>query len=121
MSGPSVSGTARGNVYLEPRRRAFVARDWRPVERNTLRGFLTLELPSGLGLRECSLHAQGDRRWIGLPGRPQLDADGRHRVDPDTGKRAYVPVVEIHGTAARERFQQAALAAVDRLLEGRGR
>jgi hypothetical protein len=109
----------RGNAFLAPRHREFVARDWRPVERNTLRGFVTLVLPNSMGVRECSYHVQGDRRWIGLPGRPQLDPDGRHRVDPNTGKKAYVPVVEIYEKAARERFQRAALAAIDRLFEER--
>jgi hypothetical protein len=117
MSTPSVPRIARGNAYLEPRE--FVARDWRKVERNTLQGFVTLVLPSSLVVHECSLHVQGSRRWVGLPGRPQLDADGRQRVDPTTGRKAYVPVVEIYEKAARERFQRAALAAIDRLFEER--
>jgi hypothetical protein len=50
-----------------------------------------------------------------LPGKPLLDQDGRHRVD-SAGKKHYVPVVEIPNRAIRERFQAAALAAVDRLL-----
>ena len=97
----------------------ITAADWRPVTKNTLLGFLTLRLaPSGLVLRECSLHQKDDRRWIGLPGKPQLDAEGRQRADPTTGKRLYAPIVEIAGKAEREAFQLAALAAVDRLLGG---
>jgi hypothetical protein len=82
---------------------------------NTLRGFVVLQLaPSGIVLHGCSYHEQGDRRWIGL--KPQIDAEGSVRSDPETGKTLYVPVVEIVGREARERFQTAALAAVDRLL-----
>jgi hypothetical protein len=96
------------------------ASDWRPMQRNTLLGFLTLTLtPSGIVLRECSLHVKGEKRWIGLPSKPQMDAEGRHRTDPDTGKKLYNPIVEIAGKEQRERFQKAALAAADRLL-GKG-
>ena len=95
----------------------ITATDWRPVTKNTLRGFLTLKLaPSGLVLKDCSLHEKGDKRWIGLPSKPQLDSDGRQRKDAATGKPLYTPSVEIVGKAERERFQEAALAAVDRLL-----
>jgi hypothetical protein len=121
MSTTSAANIALATAYLAPRHLEFVARDWRPCERNTLRGFMTLILSSGLVLHECSYHVQGSKRWVGLPGRPQLEADGRHRVDPNTGKKAYTAVVEISGKAARERFQRAALIAIDRLLEGRGR
>ena len=94
------------------------ASDWRSMERNTLRGFVTLYLePSGLVLNDCTLHRMPDgRQWIGLPAKPQLDRDGQHRKDPATGKPLYVPVVEIQGKEARERFQAAALAAVHQLL-----
>ena len=85
-------------------------------ERNTLRGFVTLELPSGLILRECTYHrAATGAEWVGLPGRPQLDRDGRQRKDA-TGKSLYTPIVEFKGKERRERFQAAALAAVRELL-----
>jgi hypothetical protein len=96
------------------------ASHWRPLVRNSLQGFLTLRLePSGIVLRECSLHVNGEKRWIGLPSKPQIDAEGRHRQDPASGKKLYVPIVEITGTAERERFQKVALEAIDRLL-GKG-
>jgi hypothetical protein len=97
----------------------IVASDFRVVAKNTLRGFVTLTLaPSGIVLRECSLHEKDGKRWIGLPSKPQLDPEGRHRIDT-AGKRMYVPIVEIAGKDERARFQQAAVAAVDKLL-GRG-
>jgi len=97
-------------------RAAITASDWRRLERNTLRGFLTLELPSGLILRECTYHrAATGAEWIGLPGKPQLDRDGRQRKDA-TGKALYTSIVEFKGKEPRERFQAAALAAVRELL-----
>jgi hypothetical protein len=102
------------------REMSITASDWRPHEKTTLRGFLTLHLAlSGLVLREVSLHQKRDRRWIGLPSKPLLDAEGCHRIDPATNKKPYVPIVEITGKEARERFEKAALAAVDKLLGGR--
>ena len=95
------------------------ASDWRPVEKNTLRGFVTLRLaPSGLILRECALHQKEEKRWVSLPGKPQLDGEGKHRTDPASGKKLWAPIVEIAGKDERARFQRAALAAIDALIGG---
>jgi hypothetical protein len=96
----------------------ITATDWRPMVKNTLRGFLPLKLqPSGIVLRECGLHVEGDKRWIGLPSKPQIASDGRHKFDAATGKRLYVHIVEVAGREERQRFQA---AAVDKLLGGGG-
>lgn len=101
----------------------IVASDLKPIERNTLKAFLSLELrPSGLILRDCSYHRHPDgREWIGLPAKPQIDSEGRQRKDPATGKALYVPIVEIRGKQEREKFQAAALAAVHALVGGDSR
>jgi len=94
----------------------IAASDWREVVKNSLQGFCVLTLsPSGIVLRDCALHERDGKRWISLPSRPQLDSEGRHRKDPATGKALWLPVVEIKGKAERERFQNTALAAVDKL------
>ena len=46
---------------------AFRASDWRGLERNTLRGFFRLTLPSGIQINDCTFHEKGESRWIGLP------------------------------------------------------
>jgi hypothetical protein len=97
----------------------ITASDWRPLARNTLRGFCTLTLlPSGLVLRDCALHERDGRRWVGLPSRPQIDSQGQHRKDATTGKALYTSIVEVVGKVEREQFQAAALAAIDKLLAG---
>jgi hypothetical protein len=93
-----------------------LASDWRPIERNTLKGFFTLELPSGLVIKECSFHHKDGREWVGLPGKPQLDRDGTPRRDAATGKLLYTNVIEIPDRAARDKYQAAALAAVHAML-----
>jgi hypothetical protein len=97
----------------------ITASGWKAVSKGTLRGFCTLTLsPSGLVLNDCMVHAKPDgSRWIGLPGRPLLEADGTRRLDPKSSKPAWIPVVEIKGTAERN---DAALAAVDKLLSDGG-
>jgi hypothetical protein len=66
-------------------------------------------------VNDCTLHEKGVRRWIGLPGKPQIE-DGKHRKDPATGKGLYAPVVEIPSRQVRDKFQEQAIAAVDRML-----
>ena len=67
-------------------------------------------------MRDCSVHERPDgKRWVGLPAKPVLDSEGRHRKDPATDKALWLPVVEIRGKSERERFQRAALAAIDKL------
>jgi hypothetical protein len=91
------------------------ATNWRRYERNTLRGFCDLNLACGLTIKDCALQQQNGREWIGLPGKPLVDEDGKHRIDPGTGRKLYAPVVEI-GKEERSGFQREALKAVHQLL-----
>ena len=94
----------------------ITASDWREVAKNSLQGFCVLTLsPSGIVLRDCALHERDGKRWISLPSKPQIDSEGRQRKDATTGKALWTPVVEIAGKVERERFQRAALAAIDAL------
>lgn len=93
----------------------IVATNWRRLEKNSLRGFCDLSLARGLTIKDCALHQQNGRECIGLPGKPLIDEDGRHRIDPGTGRRLYVPVIEI-GKEERSGFQREALKAVHQLL-----
>jgi hypothetical protein len=98
-----------------PIKQAFRASSWRPYLSGTLQGFFRLQLPSGLIINNLTLHQKGAKRWVGLPGVPQIEA-GRHRIDPATGKPAYTPALEISDRQRRAKFTEQALAALDRLL-----
>src|SRR5262249_22211264 len=105
-----VAATAGGPAMI-------IATDWRPLKTNTSHGFqMPKVVPSGIVVRECSLHEKDGKRWIRVPCKPQIDSKGRHRREPVTGKPANTPVVEILSKAERERFQKVALPAVDKLL-----
>jgi hypothetical protein len=90
------------------------ASDWRPLQRGSLLGFVTLHLPSGLVIRECTLHSSNGKRWVGLPGKPQIDANGETRRG-EGGKVLYTPVVEV-AHDQRDRFQTQALQAINDLI-----
>jgi DNA-binding cell septation regulator SpoVG len=84
--------------------RELLVTSWKAVEKNTLRGFVSFTLPSGLVIHNVSLHEKNGVRWIGLPGR---------RYTKDDGTASYSPVVEFANNDAREHFRAAALRAVD--------
>ena len=91
------------------RGKEFLANDWKAFEKNTLKGFVTILLPSGLCIRECSVHEKNGNRWIGLPGKPWNRKDGT---------TTYIPIIDFANDGARVRFQNLALAAINNLLEG---
>lgn len=89
--------------------REFIVSNWKAYEKNTLRGFLSLTLPSGLVIHNCTYHEKADARWIGLPAR---------QYSKDDGTTSYTPLIEFNTKDIRQRFQAAALRAVDAFLRG---
>ena len=85
-------------------RRDIQISNWKTRENNTLRGFFTITLPSGMILHDCMLHQQEDRRWIGLPSR-------EYEVQ---GDRKFAPIVTFVDKPAEQRFRDQVLAALDR-------
>jgi hypothetical protein len=88
---------------------------WRPHSSGSLQGFFNLRLASGLRINDMTLHQKGASRWCGLPAKPLLDSDGRHKVG-DNGKKAYVKILDFVDRDVRDQFTAEALAAVDRML-----
>jgi hypothetical protein len=83
---------------------------FRPFQKNTLRGFVSLELTRvGLAINDCTLHENNGKKWIGLPARPYQGQDGSTK---------WTPVVEFIAGARHEAddFQRQALDAIDRFL-----
>jgi hypothetical protein len=79
----------------------------RPYEKNTLRGFVDLELTRvGLVLRDCTWHRhENGKEWVGFPARPYEDKNGN---------TAWQPLIEFAegATEARKQFQAQALEAI---------
>jgi DNA-binding cell septation regulator SpoVG len=92
-----------------PPARRIVISDWRPRERNTLRGFFTVTLPSGMVVHDAMLHERGEVRWIGLP--------AREYTDP-AGKRQFARIIEFVNREVQDKFQATVLEALDEYLRG---
>jgi len=89
---------------------------WKRLElpRNTLVGFLDLQLRSGLILRDCGLHRHANGRiWISLPGKPVIGADGQVQLD-ERGKRRFVAIAEWPDRATSDRFSATVLQELTR-------
>jgi DNA-binding cell septation regulator SpoVG len=85
---------------------AFVVREWRPYSKNTLIGFVSLELPSGLIIHGITVHQKGDSMWVALPAR-EFQKDG---------ERSWSPIIEFADRESRVSFQEYALAAINAYL-----
>lgn len=49
---------------------------FRKFERNTLKGFAEIELPSGMIVKDITWHERDGKEWIGLPARKYEKEDG---------------------------------------------
>lgn len=76
---------------------------WSPLRKGTLRGFATIELPIGLEIVDCPVLAQNGTAWATLPGKPQIDTDGRQRRGAD-GKPMWSAVLSWRRRELREAF-----------------
>lgn len=70
--------------------------------KNTLLGFIDVEFPFGMVIKDITVHHKGDKRWIGMPAKPRLDVNGNTQRDA-AGKILYAPVLE---WTSPERFRQ---------------
>jgi hypothetical protein len=81
--------------------------DYRPYEKNTLRGFLTARVdPIGIIIRDITHHQKGSERWCGLPAK-QYEKDGETQ---------WMPIVRFADKQVYARFQAAVFEALDKHL-----
>jgi hypothetical protein len=91
--------------------RGIVVSGWRPHEKNSLKGFFSATLPSGLVFHDLMLHSRDGARWIAFPAREWKDANG---------EKQYARFVEFSSRAVADRFKDQVLDALDKhLAEGR--
>jgi hypothetical protein len=97
MKRPGESELRRGEAATwgtpsAPSRPTMRLLNWKPLVRNSLRGFVDIELPIGLVIYEIPVLTSHGKRWASLPSKPVLDRDGKH-VETN-GKKQYVPILE---------------------------
>jgi hypothetical protein len=86
----------------QPRMRLI---EWRPVGKNTLYGLAVVELPSGLVIRDISIHEKGGKWWVSPSARPVLDGEGRH-VTNHAGQKQYAAVIGWRDRDLADAFSQ---------------
>jgi hypothetical protein len=85
---------------------------FKPHRSNTLHGFVDLVVPEmHLQILGATAHASHGKRWIGLPSKPQLNADGCALRD-ERGKIVYAPVVLFDDKATSDAFSARAIEAL---------
>lgn len=82
----------------------FVISNWKAFSKNTLQGFFTVTMPSGLILHSCSLHIKNASRWVGLPSQKFTDKNGV------TG---YTAMVEFTSREAQDKFRDLVMEALE--------
>lgn len=86
--------------------------EWRPLKKNSLRGFATVRVGKALKISDVSVHASNGKRWASLPSKPQINKDGVVLKD-DSGKVKYTPIVSWTEKDAADRFSEAVIAAIE--------
>lgn len=84
---------------------------WKPLAKNSLRGFATVELPIGLQIADIPVLVGKNGPWASLPSKPVLDHDGTQKRDAN-GKAAYVPILSWHTRDLSNRFSDSVVALV---------
>lgn len=86
--------------------------EWRPFEKNTLRGFATVTV-GALKIIDVTVHVLEDKRWCGLPAKPNIGRDGVANRD-HRGRVRYSQMMEWINKDTAERFRQAVFDALER-------
>lgn len=85
--------------------------EFKRFEKNTLRGFAKLEIPGwGVSICDITLHTKNGSTWVGLPAK---------RYSKKDGTEGWQPTVEFLDDAAKRAFQSAAVAAIERFIQGK--
>lgn len=88
---------------------------WRAMERNSLRGFVSVQV-GALEIFDVTVMSASGRKWCGMPGKPQIGQDGL-TVKKD-GKVQYSQVMNWATKDARDRFSASVIEALEREYPG---
>jgi hypothetical protein len=91
---------------------------WKPLTKNTLRGFAAVRLRNGLLINDVTVHTSHGKAWASLPSKPIVGADGQAQRDRETGKLRYVPILEWPDRSVADRFSAAVIDAIEAQYPG---
>jgi hypothetical protein len=78
--------------------------EYRPFEKNTLRGFLTVQTPEGWIIRDICIHGRDQSRWLALPAKP---------IKKEDGSTLWVAIIKQGDRAKWNLFESETFAALD--------
>jgi hypothetical protein len=83
----------------------------KPLIKDSLHGFATVELPIGLKLIDCPVLIGPKGPWASLPSKPRVGQDGYQKIDA-SGNRAFDPVLDWRYRDLSDRSSAAVVALV---------
>ena|ERR1700722_12579493 len=87
-----------------------VIEEFRPIIRNTLRGFARVRMPSGVIFHDVSVHQKGEILWASPPSKPAMGRDGS-QIKRD-GKLTWAPIITFATKEVRDSFSSAVVNAL---------
>lgn len=85
--------------------------DWRPLIKNSLRGFISVKLGKNLLFHDMPVMASSGRRWVAMPSKPRLNRDGTPVIGQN-GKPTYSPIVSWADRESGDRFSRSVIGAL---------
>jgi hypothetical protein len=90
-----------------------IIEEFKPVAKNTLRGFVRVQLPSGMIMAEVSIHIGADGKpWASPPSRPMVDRDGTAMRDQVTGKTRWQSLITFASGRIRHEWSRQIIQAL---------
>jgi hypothetical protein len=89
---------------------AIVVEEFKTLERNSLRGFCRVRMPSGMILHDVGIYEKDGKRWASPPSKPAIGRDGT--AFKKDGKPVYTPIVSFASKEVRDRFSDAVIEAL---------
>ena len=87
---------------------------FKAVERDALRGWATVLMPSGMILHDVGVFhdRDSDRSWVSAPSKAMVGRDGVQMRSAKDSKPLYTPAVSFETKALYQKFSDAAIAAL---------
>lgn len=95
----------------------LTATGWKPLEKNTLRGFVSIHVGElALTLHDIAVHKKDGRMWAAPAAKPWLK--GGVAITDKSGKIQYSPLVEFDSPEVRSAFSIAVIRALEAKFPG---
>jgi DNA-binding cell septation regulator SpoVG len=91
---------------------SMILHEFRPMVKNSLRGFATVEMPNGLVIKDISVLTGRNGPWCSLPAKPAFGADGRPKTGP-TGRAVHSQIIEWRDRDLQDRWSAALVALIE--------